>query len=265
LNIPDERIRFYGIILHSIRGVVTASDNILDEEDKGAVRINIAMGNILPNIFLILLQQGVLIETLTKIVPDRTKREKAFGELMGALFDIASEESHEEGRVETVLSPENLLREIHRLRGGRLLELAFIVPEVTEENLAEDIQLARQSVHQIGLALQMMDDITDIYIDIKSRNHNFLRSWIIHKGPDGPMTDEQLLERSKEELAEPAKPFPKATCQVLELLVETAVKGFTGLEKIGYPINRHDALQLIGILFQIRGLSSMWALSQGER
>lgn len=260
LGMPARKRRTYGLILHAVRGIVTAADNILDNECKGAVRLNMNGGVVLPNFVLTLLQQSMLDEIIADVAPDETARRRASADLIGALFEIAREESQEEDDVEIVLSPEDLLDNIHSYRGGRLLQLAFVVPEITEPEFAGGIRRAREAIHRIGLALQMLDDLTDFGEDITRRNHNILRSWVVHRAPDGPTTDQALLDIAEDDLATPENIFPQATRDVLSLAVEMALEGFARLRDLGHVIDRAAARELIEIMFRLRGLRRLWML-----
>ncbi|MHC4592748.1 MAG: hypothetical protein ACYS8L_08655, partial [Planctomycetota bacterium] len=134
VGIRPQRAHKYGLILHAVRGIVTATDNMLDGHDKGAVRLRIAGGPILPNVLLILLQQSLVDEVISELTSDPAERRRCRNALMAALFAIAEEECPEELPVEEVLPPARLLDQVHSLRGGRLLELAFVVPEANESH-----------------------------------------------------------------------------------------------------------------------------------
>ena len=257
LGISPERRRLYGLALHSLRGIVTATDNILDDESKGAVRLNMTGGNVMPNVLLVLLQDGLLHQVLREL-GDEAAAGQTFHALTAALMDIACNECHEESAVETVLRPAEVLHDVHSLRGGALLELAFVAPELNEPDLARGVRSARHSVYLLGLALQVLDDVTDLAEDVERRNHNVLRSWIVHEAPDGPLTDAQLLRRPASALEAPHRAFPRATAEVLYLAVEIALDGFERLRGLGYPIDRSGGLQLLSVLFRLRGLGELW-------
>ena len=260
---PGKR-RTYGLILHAVRGIVTAADNILDNEDKGAVKLQLDGGTVLPNILLTLLQQRVLHDLIAAAAINEAADRRVNTALLGELFEIAREESSEERDVETAISPEGLLRDIHSYRGGRLLQLAFVVPEITEPECADGIGQAREAIHLIGLALQVLDDLTDFGEDVARRNHNMLRSWIVHRSPDGPATEASLADMPMDDLAAPENIFPQATREVLALAVELALQGFGLLHDLGHMIDRAAAVDLIGVMFHLRDLPHLWKLYDGS-
>ena len=106
----------------------------------------------------------------------------------------------------------------------------------------------------------MLDDLTDFGEDITRRNHNILRSWVVHRAPDGPTTDQDLPDIAEDDLATPENIFPQATRDVLSLAVEMALEGFGRLHDLGHVIDRAAALDLIGTMFRLRGLNRLWVL-----
>jgi hypothetical protein len=260
LGIPTPRLRTYALVTHAIRGIVTASDNILDNEDKGALTIVNMDGRVLSNILLILVQHDLVHEVILEVAPNVSVRRKAHSLLMNSLAAIAQEESTEENAVEEVLHPDELLQAIHHYRGGRLLELAFVLPEIIERELAPAISELKAGIYRIGLAVQSLDDVTDFAVDLRSRNHNLLRSWIVHKRSDGPMTDKDLVHIPQDELSQPERRFPNATKDIVRFAIDLALEGFDRLQKHGYPIDHASALELVHVLFRLRGVRKLWEL-----
>jgi hypothetical protein len=261
IGVARQRRHQYGLILHAVRGIVTATDNILDGENKGAVALDTSRGGaVLPNVLLILLQDSLVHQVIAEAAPDASACEQAQAALAAALFAIGQEETGEEQDVETVLEPEDLIASVHRFRGGKLLELAFVVPEVLETGLGERLARAKSGVYHIGLALQLLDDLTDFAEDVRRRNHNILRSWAVHHGPDGPMTDAALAAMNGAALAAPEVLLPRATTEVLTLALDYALAGFDQLHAAGHPLGRRAALALIESLFRLRGVGRLWEL-----
>ena len=262
IGIAKRRQHMYGIILHAIRGIVTASDNILDHESKGSVQLSLQGGRILPNIVVLLMEMGLLQESIYELAESKRTAKETWKRITHSLFALGAEESGEEGDVHTVLDPKQLLDRIHRFRGGELLLLAFIAPEVNEPQLADRIQTAKLGVNYIGLCLQILDDLTDFEEDLANLNHNILRSWILHHRPDGVYDSEQLNRLDAEVLKHPEIHFRRATQQVMHLAIEMALKGFDYLKQIGYPADRSSAQELIRTMFQLRGLERFWDIYQ---
>jgi hypothetical protein len=215
---------------------------------------------VLPNVLVILMETGVLHEIVRDLAPDRDAALRTWQALVAALFALGSEESAEEHAIETVLSPKDLLDQIHRHRGGGLLQLAFVVPELNEPALRDAVRMAKSGVNHIGLSLQIIDDITDFDEDLTRRNHNMLRSWIVFRHPDGPCSDAQLAAMSPELRRQPERAFPRATREVMKVAIEMALEGFDIINEAGHPADRGAALQLIKAMFKLRGLERLWSI-----
>lgn len=266
IGISPARQIMHGMILHAVRGIVTATDNILDDEGKGAVRLNFGDGSkVLPNVLITLVENNVLNDVLFELCGDGEVFQRSRRALMSALVALGQEESSEEHAIEEVFSPERVLDEVHRFRGGGLLSLAFIVPELTEPALARRICEAREGVHQIGLALQIIDDLTDFDEDLTKRNHNMLRSWIVWKQPDGAMTDAELKALSPAARQAPEVHFERATRQVMEVAIDTALDGFARLQALGHPVQRAAAVDIMAAMFRLRGVERLWSLYTEKR
>jgi hypothetical protein len=110
----------------------------------------------------------------------------------------------------------------------------------------------------------MLDDVTDLAEDVQRRNHNVLRSWIVHRGPDGGLSDEDLWAMGAERLEAPEVTFPRATAAVTARAVAEAVDGFAGLHALGHPIDRQAALDIVRVMFRLRGLSRLWEAAERE-
>lgn len=265
LGIPKDRRALYGRVMHGVRGIVTATDNILDDEDKGAVHLRLQGGRVLPNVLLILLQDGLAHEAIAELSESEACRNQTWQTLVRALSEIAREESGDEAPGETVLSPEALLSTVHFFRGGRLLQLAFVAPEAHEPQLAGRIEEARLAVHLIGLGLQVLDDVTDLSEDVRGGHHNLLQSWIVHRSPDEPLAGGHTRETLLAHTDGPTARFPRATTEILCLALEFARQGFERLHGLGHAIDAGSAIDLAEMMFRLRGLSRLWDFYESTR
>jgi hypothetical protein len=264
IGIEEERVREYSGIIHMLRGIVTATDNILDDEDKGAFRVELKAGRVLPNVLSILLQSGELQDRIRKVTPTAREAKRAWGAVIDLLYAIGEEESGEEGAIEEVLPPKRLLDEIHRFRGANLLLLAFVVPKLNEPQFETELEHAQAGVFRIGLALQILDDLADFEEDLRRRNHNILRSWLVHGASAGrgaaatKVSDAELTTYTSAQLKAPHELFPQATGEVMVMAIELALRGFDRLRQAGHPLDRDTARELMATMFRLRGLPHLW-------
>ena len=264
LGISAPRRQFYGLINHCLRGLVTGTDNLLDNEYKemlplafpdSAVRFKSVMHILLFDRFLFQVVDRAVGEGLIS-QPDVDRVHKA---LFAALVPIGAEEACEEGGISTILTPDEILSSVHMYKGGKLLCLAFVAPLLLEKERSSSLVLAEKGIYSIGMALQIIDDLTDLYEDIRDKNHNYLVSAIHHTGTD---REQALLTE--------LRLFPGAGGeQPIELLFETSVRrvmktaigealhGFDILQQAGYWLSRRNGYKLIRYLFRLRGVENL--------
>jgi hypothetical protein len=109
-----------------------------------------------------------------------------------------------------------------------------------------------------GLALQIIDDLTDFNEDIHSENHSYLVSSIFHFC--SKREKERLLEAIsnniiREDVVE--KHYPESVRQVMSEAIQEALYDFSQLEDAGYWFNRGQAIQLIRNLIVLRGVKRL--------
>lgn len=265
LGIGKKECLFYGIINHCLRGIVTGTDNLLDNEYKEMLRMNFpADAEKFKSVMHILLFDRFLFDTIRNAVKQRLIPETIESKLQQHLFDnmvpIGAEEAQEEGGVSDVFSPAEILQSVHMYKGGHLLCLAFVAPKLLETERKEAVLLARKGIYCIGMALQVIDDLTDLYEDIENRNHNYLLSVIRFEGND---TEQKTLDRILTN-KEPESPvellFPETTTVVMERAIGEALMGFHYLEQAGYWLDKKNAMALIRFIFKIRGVKNLLKL-----
>ena len=270
LGIDRERRVFYGVINHCLRGLVTGTDNLLDDEYKELLPLAFPeRANRVKSIMHILLFDRILEAVVDRAarqgVIARLQVEKVHRELFRALVPIGAEEAQEEGGVDDILPPAEILSSVHRYKGGKLLCLSLVAPLFLETEHRRRLQLAENGIYSIGMALQVIDDLTDFYEDLRVRHHNYLVSWVACKGSEAERKalDLALQERGGsgpaiEEL------FPDSLRLVLEQAVGEALKGFDLLAQAGFWLDRPGAMTLIRALFHLRGVRQLLALLPPE-
>jgi len=90
--------------------------------------------------------------------------------------------------------------------------------------------------------------LADFREDIERRNHNVLRSWLVHgksasaraQGVE-PIADAQLSAYTSAQLAAPHELFPRATGEIMVMAIELALRGFDRLRLAGHPLDRATA------------------------
>ena len=262
IGIPAERRLLYGTINHCLRGIVTGADNLLDNEYKellpldfpaGATRFKSIMHILLFDRMLFRIQER--FRALGLLAAGDLSLDSA---LFAAIVPIGAGEAQEEGGVKEIIPPAAVLDTVHMYKGGKLLCLSFVAPQLLEPpQFQEQLAQADQGIYHIGVALQMIDDLTDIYEDIRASNHNYLVSSVFHQG--SPSESQQLTTILRQPSAEPSIEtlFPETLRQVMLRAVGEALLGFAQLEKAGYWLNQAQAYDLIRHLFVLRGVKQL--------
>ncbi|MEJ2700693.1 MAG: hypothetical protein P8Z70_13685, partial [Desulfuromonadales bacterium] len=113
--------------------------------------------------------------------------------------------------------------------------------------------------------LQVIDDLTDFYEDLRDRRHNYLASSIRYEG----LPEERSLLEAARTGVDPARPgvaeaCPDSAARVMRRAIGEALAGFDLLEGAGFPLTRGQALELIRYLFKLRGVGHLLELLPGS-
>ena len=271
LGMSEDQQRWLGAINHAVRSIVTAADNLLDGEDKPVLALRFPEGAARFRSCLGLLAWSAALERVVargvehgSLQPEQVS--VAVQRLLALLIEVGAVEAEEEAGVEVIIPPDEVVGRIHDHKGGSLLGLAWVVPLMVlegDEREGHARQMAA-GIHAIGLALQHVDDVTDLELDVAARGHNLLQSTIFHQGSE----DERIhLEAMRSGMLSDTY---RSVCEesigrVVTRALETAQRGFSMLEQAGYPLSEARAMGLLEMLFQVRGEAALWkaAVAQG--
>jgi hypothetical protein len=261
-NIPEERIINYGVILHALRIIITCTDNILDNENKGPVSLNAGLDNpVINNSMLSLLAHKVMGQTIRKVSQDDETAVHIEVDILDSICSIAKGENAT--KVDDIMPvPEKITENIHIKIGGELLRLALIAPIQNESDFNSELQCMESGVLKIGVGLQMLDDVTDVAEDISNTKVNYLASWIIYRGEDGTFSFEDLKEYANKKEKKFCTDFNLSVTSVVNKAIEKALDGFDMLGHGRFPITRLKAIGILKLMFRLRGLSQEWETSK---
>lgn len=266
IGIPRPRRLFYGQINHAIRGLVTATDNLLDDEYKELLPFNLPEPAIrFKSVMHLLCFDRILEQLCRQAVADGlispADLEPLLDLVFRAMVPIGAEEALEEGGVTEVLPPAEVLRSVHAYKGGKLLCLAFAAPLLLEPALAAPLRLAEKGIYRIGMALQVIDDLTDFHEDLAHRNHNYLLSAVFHQGETDERERLAPLLRQRGDAAPGTEAvetlFPITVRRVMAQAIGEALLGFAALRQAGFPYSERQATRIIRFLFTIRGVGHL--------
>ena len=265
LNISPQCRHLYGQINHCIRGLVTACDNLLDDEYKELLPFNFPEPAIrFKSVMHILCLDRILEKIARQAVVDGLLAPYAVEPLLDTIFramvPIGAEEAMEEGGITEILTPKAVLDSVHMYKGGKLLCLAFAAPLFLETERQATLTLAETGIYRIGMALQVIDDLTDFHEDIGNQNHNYLVSTVHH---EGEVLEQQVLAaimNNKGQAQEAVESlFPCTLKRVMAQAIGEALAGFAALEEAGYWYKEKQAITIIRFLFTIRGVGRLLA------
>ncbi len=261
LGMDREKRRFYGTITHAIRGMVTGTDNLLDDEYKEMIPLRFPAGaRRFRSVMHVMLFDRLLSATLEDAAQRGAIPWEAVPRVEGAILrhlaPIGAQEAEEEEGVEEILPPEEVLRRVVAQRGGNLLRLAFVAPRLLEPDHGP-MELADRGVFHIGMALQVVDDLTDLQEDLAGRRHNLAVSWIHHRGAKD---ERDGLAKLRAGLP-PSRPLHRLVApsfgELISLAVAQGLHGFGLLEEAGFWLDQAGALSLIRTLFRLRGVGHL--------
>jgi hypothetical protein len=182
------------------------------------------------------------------------------------MAEIGTLEGSEEGGVDGIPTPGDMIEKVHRIRGGALFALAFAAPSVLEAGeLAGKMERAEAAVARLGTAFQIVDDLTDFEFDVGRKSHNLLASRITHHG-----TDE---ERAALERFWTGHPVPEGVVEdlfrasaraVLEDAYREGRASFADLAELGHWFPADLADEVVHAIVGLDGIARMEAITSGE-
>jgi hypothetical protein len=259
-----ERLRLYARLNFCIKGIVTAGDNLFDDEAKRLLPLRIEHGG---SRFESILQ----LLCFSRLVHLACEQAAAAGDLTGEqardlhrglldrLAEIGSLEGSEEGGVEELLPVEEMIEKVHRVRGGALFSLAFIAPAVIEQGEARArFARAEAAIRRLGTAFQIVDDVTDLEIDLARRSHNIVAAVAVQQGSDASRALILDARRGKRpERAALEQVLDEAAPVVLGRARDEARRAFEELAALGYWFPPERSAALVHAIVGVEGAERM--------
>lgn len=236
LGCPANRLEIYGPLNLCVKGLIVAGDNLFDREAKMELPLALGSGPFFASIMQLLCFDHLLMNILERQQVEQADVVRYRRELLGELAAIGTLEGSEEGGVDEVLPIEDMIRQVHEVRGGRLFSLAFIAPCIWEPaDQQERWEKARRGIWRLGTAFQIVDDLTDFEFDLRRRSHNALSAQIVHQGtPAEKRAYERLAADPEGSGVSVEKDLVASAKAVLERARIEAQRGFEELAQVGF-------------------------------
>jgi hypothetical protein len=195
-GLPTHRRIIYAATLQCLRGMVTGCDNLLDDEYKQTLGTDIPVtGYRFRSVVDIMVSDRVLFQILMdaaerkEIAIDRVLAASAAS--MKTMTRSGVEEASEEAGISAILEPDAILETIHHLKTGILFQCPWDIPLTIETIADAGLKPLLEGLYRIGIGCQILDDMVDMAVDMRSNRHNYLVS-LIHHGSD-PIEKERLI------------------------------------------------------------------------
>jgi len=267
LGASEQHLEFYARLNLCIKGIVTAGDNLFDDEAKLLIPLKLGKGRTFASILQMLCFDRLIHRVCDDAVAEGWLSVNAARNihrgLLNRLAEIGALEGSEEEGVREILTSEETIERVHRVRGGALFSLAFIAPSVIETGeTLERFRKAETAVRRLGTAFQIVDDLTDFEFDLTRRSHNLLFSEAYHNGtPEMRQAIESLLSGAKPEPRMVETVFRDCARRVLDRAREEGRKAFEELARLGfwYPPEKSD--DLVHAIVGLEGVARMESLT----
>lgn len=262
LKISPPRRLLYGKLNHLFRVWVTSADNLLDDEDKGVIPIQMAgSSRVMRQVISIMLADRILSSLIAHAIQNGTLTEKQGQALveksLQLLLPSAAEEASEENGITVRPDADYVLNTIHRLKTGLLFHIPFLGPDYIEEGLdSKVLALCKDGLMSFGIGCQILDDIRDLSRDYLEARHNYILSDIFAEHPvyvDKLNQITPVIDVSSNifEL------FPDAVHPAAEKAAGLLTCGLESLTSAGLGVNKAAAAVLSMTMFETLGVGEL--------
>ncbi len=263
LNIPAPRLTLFARLNHCLRSWVTACDNLLDKELKEIILTDLpANAHTFKSVHTLLLTDRIffsfLLDALKDGIINDTEMVRLLNISLSAISVSGREEAEEEGGVLDIPLPEQILQNVHLAKTGHLFAAPLSAPAALGDIDLEQTSaaLAKDGLTTFGLGCQILDDISDLGVDLNDRKYNYLISLIHHQGTPA---EKKLLQKYCESdprsehksLHNVYQAFPRAAQQALTDATQHLKKSLTLLSDCGLPLSALNRDIFIKILVKV--------------
>ena len=263
LKIPLDRLRLYARLNHCLRSWVTACDNLLDNELKEMIITDLPeKAHTFKSVHTLLVTDRVFFSFLMDAVHSEIITEKEMMRLLAISLSAISvsgrEEAEEEEGIDHALPPDDVLYKIHSAKTGQLFTSPLSAPAALHDIHLEDPQVVgiREGLMAFGLGCQILDDLSDLGMDLVDNKYNYLAALIRH-GDD--MHEKDLWQELSSSGSNPGirndyrlyQRFPLASKKAIDMAVSQLHRALTYLSQAGLPMNSINRESFIKVLIKV--------------
>jgi hypothetical protein len=267
LGVPDARLQTYTELNFCIKGTITAADNLFDDQAKSLLPLADHAGARFMSILQLMSFERLLRAVLDRAVDGGVVDDRGRAAIQRALMDrmaaIGVLEGSEEGGVDAIPGPEEMIDSVHRVRGGALFALAFAAPTALEHGaLARRMRSAEGAIARLGTAFQIVDDLTDFELDVGRRSHNLLVAQVHHGGtPEERRAFAAMWAGAPVPAGAVEASFGTSARAVLERAYDEARAAFETLAELGHWLDPALSPEVVHAIVGLDGVARMEVLA----
>lgn len=190
LGVARPRRLLYGKMNHLFRIWVTSADNLLDDEDKCVLPLEMpGRSRVMREVVTIMAADRLLRRILGDAVAEghltSAQADVLADESLRCLLPSAGQEAGEEGGIGERPEPQYVLDTIHVLKTGLLFNISFLGIDFVETGIDRDrVARMKQALMTFGGGCQILDDVRDLARDFVEQRHNYLLSTLARSRPE---------------------------------------------------------------------------------
>ena len=247
-----ENLRSHGLIIHSIRNIITTTDNIIDIDNKGNLDIIKLKNPTLKNVMSLLIAEEILNNELQLLERDQLnnfKISEVKTSLLKSIYEIAKGEEIRTIVDNNYMTYDEVISNVHMKIGGELLAISMLIPFLISGN--NDILNFKDALFKIGMSLQLLDDIVDLEEDIESNTQNAFLSYLL----DNSIAIQDITNYNNRN-----KDIQTHYHNLIYSAVQIGLDGFKDFEKNGLEIGYKDGEKLMEFMFINRKMQDEWKI-----
>jgi len=262
-GIEAERRILYVAINQCLRGMVTGCDNILDNEYKRTIETDLPAGaHRFRSVLDIMASDRILFALVARYCEQHDltlgKALAASSASLRSLLKSGVQEASEEGGVDELLTPDDVLQKVHHYKTGLLFTCTWAIPELLEPELTPAMSDLQQALYRVGIGCQILDDIVDLKGDFLDKRHNYVASALAYRAEEDQWRQVKQLLADESEKRPWTSAFPDLATQLRKEAVHILETGLRCLfseehqgfiwpailfmaDRIGVVVERTDA------------------------